>query len=198
MRVMLGAPTVRRAGFRASLTAALLLASGASYQVAAQQPTQPPQTGQPGQPGQPADPAQPAAPQMELEQPEAPQPPQLTFDSDYVIWFYAVQAGRSADFEKFFGRVREAMSKSERPERRSQAEGMKLLKSSSAAPDGTETYVLLINPVSKGQEYSPGMLLFEVFPSEAKELVDELQGLINEKGLNAAVPMNTVMQLGGM
>jgi hypothetical protein len=193
MRVMLGAPTVRRAGFRASLTAALLLASGASYQALAQQPPQP---GQPGQPGQPADPAQPAAPQM--EQPEAPQPPQLTFDSDYVIWFYAVQGGRSADFEKFFGRVREAMSKSERPERRAQAQGMKLLKSTSAAPDGTETYVLMINPVSKGQEYSPGMLLFEVFPSEAKELVDELQGLINEKGLNAAVPMNTVMQLGGM
>jgi hypothetical protein len=42
------------------------------------------------------------------------------------------------------------------------------------------------------------MLLFEVFPSEAKELVDQLQAMINEKGLNAAVPMNTVLQLGGM
>lgn len=197
MRWMLWAPQVRRAGLRATFTVAALLASGATYQAMAQQP-QPaqPQTAQPAQP----DPNQPqpgqAAPGAEA--PTAPTPPQLTFDTDYVIWFYAVQGAKTADFERFFGRVKEALAKSERTERRQQATGMKLLKSTASAPDGTQTYVLLINPVVKGQEYSPGMLLFEVFPSEAKQLVDELQTFINDKGLNAAVPMNKVMELGGM
>ncbi len=177
MHLMLWAPRVRRAGIRAMFTAAALLASGATFNAMAQDPA----------------PAEPAA-----EAPAAPQPPQLTFDTDYVIWFYAVKGESAANFEGFFGRVKEAMAKSERPERRQQAQGMKLLKSTASAPDGTQTYVLLINPVTKGQEYNPGMLLYEVFPSEAKTLSDELQTFINEKGLNAAVPMNQVLELGGM
>jgi hypothetical protein len=183
MHLKLWAPRVRRAGIRATFTAAALLASGSTFNAFGQDPA----------PAQPAQPAQPAA-----EQPATPAPPQVTFDSDYVIWFYAVKGDKSADFERFFGRVKEAMAKSERTERRGQAQGMKLLKSTAAAPDGTQTYVLLLNPVVKGQEYSPGMLLFEVFPSEAKQLVDELNTYINTQGLNAAVPMNTVMTLGGM
>ncbi len=199
MQLTFWAPSVRRAGIRATFTAAVLLASGATFHAAAQspapqQPTQP----APTDPTQPAQPAQPGQPGQEQAAPEAPTPPQLTFDTDYVIWFYAVKGENGADFERFFGRVKEAMAKSDRMERRQQAQGMKLLKSTASAPDGTMTYVLLINPVTKGQEYSPGMLLFEVFPSEAKALVDELQGYINEKGLNAAVPMNTVLELGGM
>ena len=63
---------------------------------------------------------------------------------------------------------------------------------------GTLNYVLIVSPVVKGQEYSPGMLLFEVFPTEAKQLVDQLQSFINDKGLNAAVPLTQVMTLGGM
>ena len=180
MHLMLWAPRVRRAGIRATFTAVALLASGTTFTAMAQDPA-------------PAQPAQPAA-----EAPAAPQPPQLTFDTDYVIWFYAVKGESAANFESFFGRVKEAMAKSERTERRQQAQGMKLLKSTASAPDGTQTYVLLISPVTKGVEYSPGMLLFEVFPSEAKTLVDELQTFINDKGLNAAVPMNQVLELGGM
>lgn len=183
MHLKLEAPRVRRAGIRAAFTAVALLASGASYSALAQDPA-------------PAQPAQPAAEQAAPA--EAPQPPQLTFDTDYVIWFYAVKGANTADFERFFGRVKEAMAKSENASRRQQAQGMKLLKSTASAPDGTATYVLLINPVTKATEYSPGMLLFEVFPSEAKQLVDELQTYINTQGLNAAVPMNLVMSLGGM
>ena len=90
------------------------------------------------------------------------------------------------------------MAKSTVAERRAQAQGMRLMKSTSAAGDGTLNYVLIISPVAKGQEYSPGMLLFEVFPTEAKQLVDELQTYINDKGLNAAVPLTEVMKLGDM
>lgn len=183
MRSLKEARAVRGAGARVALGAAVVFVS--SLMVSASAMAQAPAADAAQQPA-PAAPAEPAK-------------PQLTFDNaDTVVWFYAVKGDSGAKFEEFFGRVKEAMAKSTVAERKAQAAGMRLMKSTSAAADGTLNYVLIINPISKGQEYSPGMLLFEVFPTEAKALVDQLQSYINEKGLNAAVPLTNVMSLGGM
>ena len=192
MRLSVEAPVARRAGGRVALGAAVLMVS--SLMVSASAMAQ-----APAQPATPA-PAQPAAPAAaQPEAPAAPAKPQLTFDNaDAVVWFYAVKGDSGPQFEQFFRRVQEAMAKSPNPERKAQAAGMRLMKSTSPAADGTINYVLLVSPIAKGQEYSPGMLLFEVFPTEAKTLVDQLQTYINEKGLNAAVPLSNVMTLGGM
>ncbi len=154
MRSLMEARAVRRAGARVAIGAAVLMVG--SLMVSASCPGSSPPA---------ADAAQPAAP-------AAPAKPQLTFDNaDAVVWFYAVKGDSGAKFEEFFGRVKEAMAKSTNPERKTQAAGMRLMKSTSPAGDGTINYVLIISPISKGQEYSPGMLLFEVFPTEAKTLV---------------------------
>lgn len=196
MRSMMEARAVRRAGAQVALGAAVLMFSsvvGSASAGTVQAPTTPQGQTQPA-PAQPAQPTDPAA-----QAPAAPAKPQLTFDNaDAVVWFYAVKGDSGPQFETFFTRVKEAMEKSTNPERKAQAAGMKLMKSTSPAGDGTLNYVLLISPISKGQEYSPGMLLFEVFPTEAKTLVDQLQSYINDKGLNAAVPLTNVMTLGGM
>jgi hypothetical protein len=186
MRSLMEARAVRRAGARVAMGAAVLMVS--SLMVSASAMAQ-----APAAPAAPAtDAAQPAAP-------AAPAKPQLTFDNaDAVVWFYAVKGDSGAKFEEFFGRVKEAMAKSPNPERKTQAAGMRLMKSTAPAGDGTLNYVLIITPIAKGQDYSPGMLLFEVFPTEAKTLVDQLQSYINDKGLNAAVPLSQVMTLGGM
>jgi hypothetical protein len=179
-----------RSLMRVAMVAAVLMVSSAmSTSAMAQAPA-------PAAPAAPAtDAAQPAQPAAPAE----PAKPQLTFDNaDAVVWFYAVKGDSGPKFEEFFGRVKEAMAKSTNPERKTQAAGMRLMKSTSPAGDGTLNYVLIITPISKGQEYSPGMLLFEVFPTEAKTLVDQLQSYINDKGLNAAVPLANVMTLGGM
>ena len=187
MRSLVEAPVARRAGARVALGAAVLMVS--SLMVSASAMAQAPA---PAQPAAPA-PAQPEAPAT----PAAPAKPQLTFDNaDAVVWFYAVKGDSGTKFEEFFGRVKEAMAKSPNAERKAQAAGMRLMKSTSPAADGTINYVLLVSPIAKGQEYSPGMLLFEVFPTEAKTLVDQLQTYINDKGLNAAVPLSNVMTLG--
>ena len=182
MRSMMEARAARRAGAQVAVAAAMVFSSmvgSASAHTALQAPAT-----------QPAPAEQPAAP-------AAPAKPQLTFDNaDAVVWFYAVKGDSGAKFEEFFGRVKEAMAKSTNPERKAQAAGMRLMKSTSPAADGTINYVLLVSPIAKGQEYSPGMLLFEVFPTEAKTLVDQLQSYINDKGLNAAVPLANVMTLG--
>ncbi len=197
MRSMMEARAVRRAGAQVALSVAVMVFSGLVGSASAQSAQQAPTTQQQGQPApaQPADPAAPAAAQAPAE----PAKPQLTFDAaDAVVWFYAVKGDSGPQFEQFFGRVKEAMTKSTNPERRNQAAGMRLMKSTSPAGDGTLNYVLIISPVVKGQEYSPGMLLFEVFPTEAKQLVDQLQSYINDKGLNAAVPLTQVMTFTGM
>jgi len=187
MRSMMEARAVRRAGAQVAVAAAVMVFSSLVGSASART-IQAPAT-------QPA-PAQPAAEQPAA--PAAPAKPQLTFDNaDAVVWFYAVKGDSGAKFEEFFSRVKEAMAKSTNPERKAQAAGMRLMKSTSPAADGTINYVLLVSPIAKGQEYSPGMLLFEVFPTEAKTLVDQLQSYINDKGLNAAVPLANVMTLGG-
>ena len=190
MRSLMEARAVRRAGARVAMGAAVLMVS--SLMVSASAPwSQAParrsllhrRTGAAGRAAGGA--------------PAAPAKPQLTFDNaDAVVWFYAVKGDSGAKFEEFFGRVKEAMAKSPNAERKAQAAGMRLMKSTSPAADGTINYVLLVSPIAKGQEYSPGMLLFEVFPTEAKTLVDQLQTYINDKGLNAAVPLANVMTLG--
>jgi pyruvate/2-oxoglutarate dehydrogenase complex dihydrolipoamide acyltransferase (E2) component len=199
MRSMMEARAVRRAGAQVAFGAAVMMFSslvGSASAGTVQAPTTP--QGQTQQPA-PAQPAQPTDPAAQPAAPAAPAKPQLTFDNaDAVVWFYAVKGDSGPKFEEFFTRVKEAMSKSTNPERKAQAAGMRLMKSTSPAGDGTLNYVLLISPISKGQEYSPGMLLFEVFPTEAKTLVDQLQSYINDKGLNAAVPLTNVMTLGGM
>ncbi len=207
MRSMMEARAVRLAGAQVAVTAAVLMFSSlvgsASAHTVLQSPTTQPAPAQPAQPGQPAEQGQQTQPAQPTDQAAAgaaaPTKPQLTFDNaDAVVWFYAVKGESGPQFEQFFGRVKEAMAKSTNTERRAQATGMRLMKSTSPAADGTINYVLLISPIAKGQEYSPGMLLFEVFPTEAKTLVDELQTFINDKGLNAAVPLTNVMTLGGM
>ncbi|BCS34159.1 hypothetical protein TBR22_A33880 [Luteitalea sp. TBR-22] len=182
MRSLMEARAVRGAGARVAFGAAVLMFGLAvSTPASAQAPA--------AQPAQPAE--QPAA------APAAPAKPQLTFDNaDAVVWFYAVKGDSGPKFEEFFTRVKDAMAKSTNPERKAQAAGMRLMKATSPAADGTINYVLIVSPISKGQEYSPGMLLFEVFPTEAKTLVDQLQSYINDKGLNAAVPLTNVMTLG--
>jgi len=197
MRSMMEARSVRFAGAQVAVTAAVMvfgsLIGSASAHADMQAPTTQAAPAQPTQPAQPTDQAAAA------EAPAAPAKPQLTFDNaDAVVWFYAVKGESGPQFEQFFGRVKEAMAKSTNAERKAQAAGMRLMKSTSPAADGTINYVLMISPIAKGQEYSPGMLLFEVFPTEAKTLVDELQTFINDKGLNAAVPLANVMTLGGM
>jgi hypothetical protein len=199
MRSMMEARAVRRAGAQVALGAAVMVFSSLVGSASAQSAQQAPTTQQQGQPTQGQQPAQPTDPAAQEQAPAAPAKPQLTFDNaDAVVWFYAVKGDSGPQFEQFFGRVKEAMAKSTNTERRNQANGMRLMKSTSPAGDGTLNYVLIISPVVKGQEYSPGMLLFEVFPTEAKQLVDQLQSYINDKGLNAAVPLSQVMTFGGM
>jgi hypothetical protein len=94
-------------------------------------------------------------------------------DCDVVLVTVLIKQGREADFETVLGKVKDALAKSDKPERKQQAAGWTVFKSSAPAqsPQGPATaYVMRIDPIVKGAEYDLMRIIAEVFPVEAQEL----------------------------
>src|SRR5260370_41440362 len=94
--------------------------------------------------------AQAAAP----AQPAAPSPFVYPGDGGVILNF--VNADKTADFEMVLGKVKEALAKSDKPERKAMAAGWKVFKAAEAGPAGASIYVFIMDPVAKGAEYSVG------------------------------------------
>src|SRR5688500_13100333 len=66
--------------------------------------------------------------------------PAFTFDGDVALWTLAIKPDKTADFETIMAKVREALLKSEKPERKAQAAGWKVVKDVKPLPDGNIRY----------------------------------------------------------
>lgn len=128
-----------------TLVAGLLLVSQAAF---AQDPASQPA---------PAAPAQQAA-------------PGLTFDGDAGLLFMQIKPDKVADFESVMAKLHEALAKTDKPERRQQAAGWKIYKSTEPGPGGNVLYVAIINPTLKGADYTVAKILYEVFPTEVQTI----------------------------
>src|SRR5688572_30109928 len=60
----------------------------------------------------------------------------LTFDGDTAILTVAIKPDKTADFEQIMKDVSAALMKSEKPERKQQAAGWKIVKSATPMKDG--------------------------------------------------------------
>jgi hypothetical protein len=142
------------AGFTVAATApAFAQAAPAPAAPATQAPA--PQTPAPASPGaQPAQPAQPG----------------LTFDGDAGLILMQVKPDKTADFESVMAKLHQALSKSDKPERRQQANGWKIFKSTDPGPSGNVLYVAVIVPAAKGVDYTVAKILYEVFPTEVQAI----------------------------
>jgi len=94
----------------------------------------------------------------------APKPNALTFDGDTAILTVAIKPDKTADFEQIMKDVSAALMKSEKPERKQQAAGWKVVKSATPMKDGNVVYMHLINPVVKGADYTVLAILYEANP----------------------------------
>ncbi len=94
-------------------------------------------------------------------------PPPVTYPGDVAIVLHYIKADKAADFEAAMGKVKEALLKSQSPERKQQAAGWKVLKSPDPAGEGQIAYLWVIDPVVKGADYGLGKILSEAFPTEA-------------------------------
>lgn len=95
------------------------------------------------------------------------------FASDAGLVLNFVKPDKAADFEAVMGKLREALLKSDKPERRQQAASWKVLKALEPAANGSVLYVFVIDPVVKGADYTVSTILAEAFPQEVQALYKE-------------------------
>ena len=100
----------------------------------------------------------------------------LTFEGDTALWTVAIKPDKTADFEKVLARVRDALQKSEKPERKQQAAGWRVMKMDKALPDGNIAYVHIIMPVVSGADYTLLKAIYDEFPAESQELYGTYRG----------------------
>jgi hypothetical protein len=106
--------------------------------------------------------------QAQTPAPAATAPAQRLFNGDAGIVLIYVKPEKTADFETAMGRVKEALMKSDKPERKQQAASIKLFKAVSS-PAG-QIYVLVGSPSVKNIDYSVASILTDGLPQEARAI----------------------------
>jgi hypothetical protein len=107
-------------------------------------------------------------------------PQKTTFTGDTVLWAFAVNADKTADYEQVLAKLKEALTKSEKPESKQQLAGWKIMKSKDAQPTGEAVYIHVINPVVPEADYSITNIVYDVFkdPAEQKAFFDTYRGSV--------------------
>ena len=136
-----------------------------------------------------------AAPAAPAQAPAAPSP--FVFPGDAGVILNFVKADKTADFEMVLGKLKEAVAKSEKPERKAQAAGWKVFKASEAGPGGAVIYVFVMDPVAKGAEYSVGNILVEAFgQTEGQALYKTYSESYGNPAIGALLHLTNVAALG--
>ena len=102
------------------------------------------------------------------------------FISDVGLVLNFVKTEKSADFEAVIVKVKEALEKSDKPERKQQAASWKVYKAVEAASSGTTLYVFFIDPPVKGADYTISTILAEAFPEELQTLFPQYRDSYNQ------------------
>jgi hypothetical protein len=97
-------------------------------------------------------------------------PTTRTFASDAGMVLNFIKPDKTADFEAVVAKLKEALQKSEKPERKQQAASWKVFKSPDPAAGGNVLYVFMIDPSVKGADYTVSTILAEAFPTEVQAL----------------------------
>ena len=113
--------------------------------------------------------AQPPAPAAPAAAAQAA-PTARTFASDGGMVLNFIKPDKTADFESVIGKLKEALQKSAKPERKQQAASWKVFKSPDPAAGGNVLYVFMIDPSVKGADYTVSTILAEAFPTEVQAL----------------------------
>ena len=94
------------------------------------------------------------------------------FASDAALILNFIKADKTAEFEMVMAKLKEALVKSDKPERKQQAAGWTIFKAAEAGPNGSVIYVSLMDPAVKGADYDVMLVLSEAFPTEVQALYE--------------------------
>jgi hypothetical protein len=117
-----------------------------------------------------------------------PAKPRFTLSGEAAIVSMLIKADKTADFEFVLNKLKEALSKSEKPERRQQAAGWKIFKAVQAGPNNTVVYIMRIDPIVKDAEYDISMLISEVFPVEVQEIFQKYKDSFAGRAVTELTP----------
>jgi hypothetical protein len=96
-------------------------------------------------------------------------------DGGMVLNF--IKPDKTADFEAVIAKLKEALGKSAKPERKEQAKSWRVFKSPDPAAGGNVLYVFVIDPAVKGADYTVSNILAEAFtPAEVNDLYKQYAG----------------------
>ena len=98
---------------------------------------------------------------------------QTTFNSEFAVMAVTIKSTGTADYEMILDRLQEALSGGT-PEQRRQAAGWRVIKASTAQPNGDIIYMHLIDVV-RGADYGVMAALYEAFPEERQVLYETYQ-----------------------
>jgi hypothetical protein len=120
---------------------------------------------------------------------QAPSTPNArVFNGNAGLILYTIKPGSTADFEMVLNKTKEALAKSDKPERKQQAASWRVYKSDQPGANGNVTYVMVIDPVVKGADYNIVNILNEAFPAEVQALFKSY----TEAFASGLIPINLV------
>ena len=126
---------------------------------------------------------------------QAAQPNPFVFPGDGGVILNFVKADKTTDFEMVLGKVKEALAKSDKAERKQQATGWKVFKASEPGPNGAVIYVFVMDPVVKGADYSVGNILVEAFGAEGQTLYKTYSDSYGNPAIGALLHLGLVLDL---
>ncbi len=119
---------------------------------------------------------------------------QRLFPNDGAMVLNFIKPDKAADFEFVMGKLKEALAKSEKPERKQQAAGWKVFKSPDPA-GANLLYVFIIDPALKGADYQVSNIIAEGFTgAEANDILTKYAAAYAQ-GMNI-VNLNVLQELG--
>jgi hypothetical protein len=116
------------------------------------------------------------------------------FPNDGGMVLNFIKSDKTADFEAVIAKLKEALAKSEKPERKQQAAGWKVFKSPDPAAGGNVLYVFIIDPSMKTADYQISNIIAEALPAEANEILKKYAECYAQ-GMNI-VNLNLIQDLG--
>ena len=120
----------------------------------------------------------------------------FVFPGDGGVILNFVKADKAADFEMVLGKVKDALLKSAKPERKAQATGWKVFKATEARPDGSLIYVFVFDPAQKGGDYSVGNILVEAYGADGQTLYKTYSDAFGTPAIGALLHLSKVTDFG--
>lgn len=113
--------------------------------------------------------------------------PVLTLEGPAALITVLIKPDKTADFDMVLSRLREALTKSEKPVRRQQADGWFIYKGTQPV-QGNAVYIMRIEPVIAGEEYDISRLIAEVFPAEVQDIFAKYRDAFAGRAIAAMTP----------